>query len=503
MTTWSDVQRALGGGEPIVPAGVERALVPDGIAAVVTTSGSTGPGKQVALSGRALLASAHATQQVLGRATWTCALPTEYVAGVMTLVRAYVAGLPPRFAAADLRDLDPAPGVNAISLVGTQLVRALTHESVLAALRRFEVVLVGGSAVPREVLDAARAAGLAIVTTYGMTETCGGCVYDGVPLPGVVVEVVPEPGFEPGEGRIWIGGPMLFSGYLGDPDATASALQGGRLRTRDRGRWRTPGVPEGGDFVSDADGRSRASGVAVDPGADPGGVVGRGMKVGSRADPTASGSFGRSRMDVGSGPDPASTGSESLRGMEVGSRAEPASSIGVGPDRLQPGRGADRVTPPGRLPARVLEVLGRDDDVVITGGVNVDLAAVQRVVDGESVRGVVVAVPDAEWGVRIVLVAEPGRDLSDWRAALGDRLKPAALPKELVVVDTLPASDRGKLDKATLVRMVEGVTDGGVTDAFSGAPEGGRVSVMDECVVEEPSAGGVGEASPSGPDVVA
>jgi O-succinylbenzoic acid--CoA ligase len=69
-------------------------------------------------------------------------------------------------------------------------------------------VLLGGAAAPAALLDAARAAGIPVVTTYGMTETCGGCVYDGIPLDGVRVKI--------DDGRIWIGGPVLFSGYRGE-----------------------------------------------------------------------------------------------------------------------------------------------------------------------------------------------------------------------------------------------------------------------------------------------
>ena len=78
-------------------------------------------------------------------------------------------------------------------------------------LASFWSVLLGGAAAPADLLDAARAAGVRVVTTYGMTETCGGCVYDGTPLDGVRVEIRDEA--EDGSGRIWLGGPVLFSGY--------------------------------------------------------------------------------------------------------------------------------------------------------------------------------------------------------------------------------------------------------------------------------------------------
>jgi o-succinylbenzoate---CoA ligase len=86
-------------------------------------------------------------------------------------------------------------------------------------------VLLGGAAAPAGLLDAARAAGVPVVTTYGMTETCGGCVYDGVPLDGVRVKIGDDE-------RIWIGGPVLFSGYRGADRVPADSW----FRTGDLGR---------------------------------------------------------------------------------------------------------------------------------------------------------------------------------------------------------------------------------------------------------------------------
>ncbi len=91
-------------------------------------------------------------------------------------------------------------------------------------------MLLGGAAAPAGLLAAARAAGVPVVTTYGMTETCGGCVYDGVPLDGVQVRIGDDE-------SIWIGGPVLFSGYLGG----ARAPGDGWLRTNDLGRTDTAG----------------------------------------------------------------------------------------------------------------------------------------------------------------------------------------------------------------------------------------------------------------------
>jgi O-succinylbenzoic acid--CoA ligase len=111
------------------------------------------------------------------------------------------------------------------ALVPTQLRRLLDAEP--AALRRFDAVLVGGAATDPALLDRARGEGVAVVTTYGMTETAGGCVYDGIPLAGVRVEV--------GDDGVRLAGPPLALGYRLDPEATAAAFAGGWFRTRDAG----------------------------------------------------------------------------------------------------------------------------------------------------------------------------------------------------------------------------------------------------------------------------
>jgi O-succinylbenzoic acid--CoA ligase len=212
------------------PAG-SSADLPAEVAVVIATSGSTGEPKGAQLSAAALLHSARASLRRLGAGPgerWLCPLPTSHIAGLGVLVRSLVAGTAPVVA----DRLDPAqpglgaPGCAYASLVPTQLRRMLDAGADLAALR---AILVGGAAVPASLLAAARAAGARVVTTYGMSETCGGCVYDGVPLDGVQVRT--------GEGgRIWIGGPVVFSGYRNRPDLTAAAVDDDWFVTSDVGR---------------------------------------------------------------------------------------------------------------------------------------------------------------------------------------------------------------------------------------------------------------------------
>ena len=212
--------------------------VAEGTAVVARTSGSTGASKGVELSAAALRHSARASLHRVGAKPgerWLCCLPATHVAGLQVLVRSLVSGTEPVLA--DRADAETVAGSGCahVSLVPTQLHRLLLEvlgSGPARPLAGYSSVLLGGAPAPASLLDAARAAGVPVVTTYGMTETCGGCVYDGVPLDGVQVEIRAD---EEAEGRIWIGGPVLFSGYLGQPDGLA-ALRDGWFRTGDLGR---------------------------------------------------------------------------------------------------------------------------------------------------------------------------------------------------------------------------------------------------------------------------
>jgi O-succinylbenzoic acid--CoA ligase len=353
---------ALAGGPPIAPEPEARLLpalgldepVEAGAAAVVTTSGSTGEPKAVVLGADAIRFAADATHQRLGGpGEWVCALPAAHVAGLMTIARAVVAGTRVRFARPDLSDLPDPDGRTYLSLVAAQLDRGLGDPWLRAALPGYAAILVGGSAVPVGLRERAREAGITVVTTYGMSETCGGCVYDGVPLDGVRVEIEPETDTDPGVGRLSLGGPMAFSGYRLRPDLTREVLSGDLVRTNDRGRW--------------LDGR--------------------------------------------------------------------------------------------------LQVLGRIDDVVISAGTNVDLAAAQRVCDEEFGPGLLalLAVPDERWGHRIVAMTTGDHDLAEVRDRLEPRLGRAAAPRELRRVATLAYTSIGKIDRTALLRCWHEKGEDGVT----------------------------------------
>jgi o-succinylbenzoate---CoA ligase len=210
-----------------------KRTVAEGTAVIIGTSGTTGTPKGVELSAAALLHSARASLARVGARPgerWLCCLPATHIAGLAVLVRSLVSGTDPVLAErADAQTIADS-GCAHISLVPTQLQRlmALGRPAPLAG---FSSVLLGGAAAPPGLIQAARAAGVPVVTTYGMTETCGGCVYDGLPLDGVRVEIRSE-------GRIWIAGPVLFSGYLGDRQ---DAVSDGWFRTGDLGRLDSSG----------------------------------------------------------------------------------------------------------------------------------------------------------------------------------------------------------------------------------------------------------------------
>ena len=234
--------------DPASPQSAAPAEVPAGVALVVRTSGSSGAPKSVALSAAALTASARATEQALGGAgSWVLALPGHYIAGAQVVIRALLAGGEPvvmdsgpftadKFARAAARL--PASGRAYCSLVPTQLLRMVDaveegDASAEAAAARFDAVLIGGGRLAPALAARAEAAGIRFVRTYGASETAGGCVYDGVPLNGVLVREV--------DGEVQLGGPMLAEGYLEDPERTARAflLDGGVrwYRTGDAGEW--------------------------------------------------------------------------------------------------------------------------------------------------------------------------------------------------------------------------------------------------------------------------
>ncbi len=352
----------------------------DPVAAVVSTTGSTGRAKHVLLPASALLASAAATHDVLGGSgTWLLPVPAHTVAGVQVLVRSLVAGTRPEvldlgggfgteaFVTAAGALAARCPGRRYTSLVPAQLDMLLEDQQpddgqrrAVAALRGFDAVLVGGAALPEALRGRATEAGVRVISTYGMTETCGGCVYDGVPLPGVQVRVEQHVAGAPG--RVLLGGQVVARGY--------------------RGR------------AGGADGKPDAAGEGV----------------------------------AGAGPPPEGFA------VESGVRWFRTADLGV-------------------LDGDTLRPAGRVDDVVVSGGVNVALEAVDRVLRAHpGVRDcLVVAVPSPRWGAQVgALVVADGRGPApddEVRDAVRAALGGAAVPRLLRHVERLPLTGVGKPDR--------------------------------------------------------
>ncbi len=332
---------------PEAPGRVLAALRPDeplehdDVALVVPTSGSTGEPKGVLLTAANLRASATATAHRLGgHGTWLLAIPPTHVGGVQVLVRSLLAGTDPQVlpagpftAAAFAEATGRLTGERRfVSLVPTQLRRLLADAP--DALRPYDAVLLGGAAAPPALLAAARDAGARVVTTYGMSETSGGCVYAGVPLDGVRVDLQ--------DGRVRLSGPVVARGYRLRPDLTAEAFTADAFTTGDLGR-----------------------------------------------------------LDGG-----------------------------------------------------VLQVLGRADDVIVTGGEKVPPAAVEAALETHPsvVEAAVAGVPDDEWGERTAafVVLRAPLTLEQAREHVARTLPRSWAPRALHELDALPLLGSGKPDRAAL-----------------------------------------------------
>lgn len=206
--------------------------LPPGTALVIRTSGSSGIPKAVALAAGALVASAEATHERFGGpGQWLVTLPTQLISGVQMLVRGIVAGTEPVYLDG-AGGFEPAAFFSAaetlsherryVSLVPLQLTRLMDfaaaapegdREALESLLRRFDAILVGGQEVSLALRSRSHKLGLALRRSYGMTESAGGCVYDGVEIGDTLVRIR--------GGEVQLAGPTLALGYVGDPALTA------------------------------------------------------------------------------------------------------------------------------------------------------------------------------------------------------------------------------------------------------------------------------------------
>lgn len=330
-------------------------VAPDGTALLIQTSGTSGKPKTVALSAAALKASATAAHARLGgTGQWLLALPLTYIAGMSVLVRSIESDtelvfMPsgPFDARTFLSSVAEMTGARKYTaLVPVQLARVLdeAEESEHAAklLLSLDAILIGGQALEPVLKERASQLGAKIVTTYGSSETAGGCVYDGVPLDGVEVQIAE------GSGEILIAAPQLATEYVGDAERTAKTFQ-----KRNEVLWYHTG-------------------------------------------------------DAGS--------------LENG----------------------------------VLTVLGRLDRVITSGGLKIDLDAVEAVVRGIAgcSQAMVIHIPDSEWGVRPAVVIPSGDEDSELAALVYDEivaeLGRVAAPKTVCFIDEIPRLSSGKPDLLAL-----------------------------------------------------
>jgi O-succinylbenzoic acid--CoA ligase len=312
----------LGDGLPVEP----------GDALVVATSGTTGEPKGVVHTHASVTASAVLTSAGLAvdpdRDRWVACLPLAHIGGLSVLTRSIVTGTPctvlERFDPVAVED-QARRGATLVSLVATALGRC--------DATGYRSVLLGGAAPPVD-LPAN------VVTTYGMTETGSGCVYDGRPLDGVELRI--GDGVLGAPGEILVRGPMLLRAYR---DGTDPRLAGGWLATGDGGH-----LDEDGTLV----------------------VFGRMAEV-----------------------------------------------IVTGAEKV--------------WPTQVEDVLGRHPGVA-------EVAVWKR--------------PDPEWGERVVAWVVPAGatvpGLDELRELVGGELARWAAPRELVVVDALPRTAGGKLQRSAL-----------------------------------------------------
>jgi O-succinylbenzoic acid--CoA ligase len=222
--------KALAGDGPAIAlSSIASNHVPSKIALVVSTSGSTGSAKEVGLSTDAILTSAKATNKYLGAVPgqiWSLLLPLTHIAGINVLVRSLELGTTPL----DLRQHEGKyPYADFTAVVPTQLFRALNGDNeLLEHLKSAKSVLVGGAALDPQLRKEARAAGIKVIESYGMTETCGGCVYDGNPIGDTTFEINDD-------GLIEISTSSLATTYLNDELGWGSKFRDGYFLTSDLG----------------------------------------------------------------------------------------------------------------------------------------------------------------------------------------------------------------------------------------------------------------------------
>jgi O-succinylbenzoic acid--CoA ligase len=292
---------------------------------IINTTGSSGIRKRVLLSTGAIETSAELSNSQIGAKpgdVWSLLLPINHIAGVNVLVRAIKLG-------SEVVGVDETADYTAI--VPTQLHRALFGDKkLLEHLQKCKSVLVGGSPASKTLLELATKAGINVITTYGMTETSGGCIYNGRALPGVSVMVNQT-------GRLMIKGPILANGYENNQELWIENFKNDWFLTNDLG---------------------------------------------------------------------------TVKDNEV-------------------------------------LVIGRSDDVVLSGGENVSLIAIENelVANFPDVNFLATSIADSEWGQKICLISNIEVDQLQVSQILKEKLGKQFVPKDFLVVNQIPQIGIGKPDR--------------------------------------------------------
>ena len=332
-----EITSALVGTGPSLAFGEVRSeMAPANISLIIGTSGTTGLSKEVSFTAPALLASARASNLFLNAKPgqqWSLFLPLTHIAAVNVIIRSMELGTLP----VDLREHEGEyPKVDFTSIVPTQLFRALNGDDrLLRHLQGTQAILVGGAALSPALRAQAENCGINVIETYGMTETSGGCIYNGQAIDGVEFSLNDK-------GLVQIRGSVMSESYLNAPELF---------------------IKNDGWFVTN---------------------------------------------DLG----------EILDGK--------------------------------------LRILGRADDVIISGGENISLTAIEATLSIRypEIEFAAFAVNDIQWGhaLHLAIVGEVNEnEISQFlEAALG----PASKPKGIHFMDSLPLLGIGKVDRVTLAKMV-------------------------------------------------
>jgi O-succinylbenzoic acid--CoA ligase len=292
---------------------------------IVSTTGSTGVVKRVKLSTSAIAQSARLANLALNAKPgdiWSLLLPTNHIAGLNVLARSVLLNT-------DVVGIDQHANFSAI--VPTQLHSALNgNDQLLNHLRNCKAVLVGGAALSNQLLNSALENGIRVVTTYGMTETGGGCIYDNVPLAGINIEINLD-------GIIKISGPTLAHGYEDNDELWQQSFKDGWFLTNDIGE--------------------------------------------------------------------------------------------IKDERLF--------------------VIGRADDVIISGGENVSLDSIESQLSDSfpNINFLATSIPDEKWGEKLCLISDKPVDRDEISKMLLAKLGKASVPKEFIVLSEIPQIGIGKPDR--------------------------------------------------------